>query len=419
MILLLTNCNSNENSVNSESASNPSSTSHSIPPKTNSDTNKVSKIKFKDVSSGPFTVCGISMDDKILCWGQNLYGSLGREGFEQYSSSTPEITSYFKNKVLKPTSLSVGDGHNCFVDGLSNKPYCWGISAKGSSSTGLHSSFEPQEILLNDQSIFAKATSVSSGNDVCSITLDKKLYCWKRGQFYDGELKHPAQAVMSEGAPLSNIVQISATGRTKCAVTSEGYAYCWGNGVYPLGTRKKSSQPLKVLDPQGEQYLSNVASISTNDGRTICAVTFNGSLYCWGGNHGGQIGNGTNEGTDFPVRVIGQNRSGFLENVKQVSVGESVACAVTKDGKAYCWGNNIAWSLGDGTQLNSFSPKRVKTSSSSYLENVQKIVVGTQHTCAIDIAGDIYCWGMNSSGQLGQRNVTYTPVPYATKVEAH
>lgn len=150
---------------------------------------------------------------------------------------------------------------------------------------------------------------------------------------------------------------------------------------------------MKVLDSQGAAPLRNVTSIATTSTGTTCAVIRDGSLYCWGYNYFGNIGDNTNQNSDFPRRVIGENNVGFLTNVIQVSTGTTTSCAVTNDGKAYCWGHNIEWSIGDGTQLNSYSPKRVKTSENTYLENVKKIQVGAQHTCALDGAGDIYCWG--------------------------
>lgn len=417
-LLLVFGCNSKGGGGgSSEPASNQIVTpSENNPPVINNEV----PVKFTDISSGEFMVCGTSTSNKIYCWGANTMDSLGRVGFEQNGSSTPEIISSLKDKSVSPASLSLGGyGHNCFLD--NQKPYCWGSMAKGYSGSITYNSTEPQEILLANNSALDQVTSISSGDDVCAISNDKKLYCWQKGQFFNSELKYPAKLVTIGTTPLSNVKQVSSAGSTKCAVTFSGDAYCWGYGTYPLGTGQRNSAPLKVLNPQGSSPLTNVASISTNGTGTTCAVMNDGSLYCWGSNYGGQIGNSTNQNTDFPSRVVGENNSGFLSNVKQVSAGSASAssCAVTNDGKAYCWGNNIAWSIGNGTQLNSYSPKRVKTSENSYLENVQKIVVGSQHSCALDSQGDIYCWGMNSSGQLGQSSITYTPISYATKIKAY
>jgi alpha-tubulin suppressor-like RCC1 family protein len=130
--------------------------------------------------------------------------------------------------------------------------------------------------------------------------------------------------------------------------------------------------------------------ISAFEGHT-CGVTTENRAYCWGYNVQGQVGDGTK--TDFrdrPVAVAG----GHL--FRKVSVGVSHTCGVTTSDQAFCWGENRYGQLGDGTTMERLEPVRV-TGGLSFRE----LVTGTNHTCGLAVGGRVYCWGDNAFGQLG------------------
>ena len=130
------------------------------------------------------------------------------------------------------------------------------------------------------------------------------------------------------------------------------------------------------------------------------AITIDGSLYTWGDNFSGQIGDGTNISKIRPVKV--------LENVKKVVLGYDYGAAITTDGSLYMWGRNYEGVLGDGTTTNRMRPVKV-------MENVKYVALGGYHSAAITADGSLYTWGDNHFGQLGDGTTSRKLTP--TKIE--
>ncbi|HXE83400.1 MAG TPA: hypothetical protein VN513_08720, partial [Gemmatimonadales bacterium] len=143
----------------------------------------------------------------------------------------------------------------------------------------------------------------------------------------------------------------------------------------------------------GAPALAAVPSIAAGHDRS-CALSAGGSALCWGNDATGALGDGAAILSRTPLQVTGLS-SGVL------SVGTTSAayhtCAVTIGGAAFCWGNNSAGQLGNGSYAAATVPVPVTGLSSG----IAAIVPGNLHTCALTTAGAIYCWGYNQYGQLG------------------
>jgi alpha-tubulin suppressor-like RCC1 family protein len=135
---------------------------------------------------------------------------------------------------------------------------------------------------------------------------------------------------------------------------------------------------------------------------TICAITSGGSLYCWGANDVGQLGDGTTTDRSTMSRVQGLT-------VTSVTVGDSHACAVTAAGGVKCWGSNGSGQLGDGTTIDRLTPVDV----SGLTSGVVAVAAGSTHTCAVTSGGAVMCWGGGSDGQLGDGTLTDSAIPVA------
>ena len=135
-----------------------------------------------------------------------------------------------------------------------------------------------------------------------------------------------------------------------------------------------------------------------------------GIAVSWGDNVSGQLGDGTNNNRSVPVEVVS---SGVLagKSVTQVSAGEYHACALA-DGAAYCWGYNLSGQVGDGSKVASSVPVAVSTSGDLAGKTVTSIAAGGFHTCAV-ADGAVYCWGLNTFGQLGDGSTAESLVPVA------
>ncbi|MFA6383185.1 MAG: hypothetical protein WCX17_02060 [Parcubacteria group bacterium] len=231
----------------------------------------------------------------------------------------------------------------------------------------------------------------------------------------------------------ASTMQTSTGDSHSCAVSETGYAYCWGkNDNNQLGdnTTTVRDTPVRVLkgaavtgDNDGT-YLINIKSIIAGNNQT-CAVSNNNNVYCWGYNGYGQLGDGTTTLRATPIRVLkgaavsGDNDGTNLTNVKSVTVGNNQTCAVSNNNNVYCWGYNNYGQLGDNTTNQQNTPVRVLKGAAASgdndgtnLTNVKSVFAGGAHTCAVSNNNNTYCWGYNSYGQLGDNTTTarYTPV---------
>ena len=150
----------------------------------------------------------------------------------------------------------------------------------------------------------------------------------------------------------------------------------------------------------------NVA-IQTNRGSTSVAHSFmimpDGTLWGWGSNWQGQLGDGTNISHQAPIKI--------MDNVAMVSAGSNYTMAITADGTLWGWGQNWFGNLGDGTSTGRYSPVHI-------MDNVAMVSAGVRHTMAITTDGSLWGWGNNSVGQIGDGTTTdrHSPVWIASGV---
>ena len=151
------------------------------------------------------------------------------------------------------------------------------------------------------------------------------------------------------------------------------------------------------------------ASVSAGGDHT-CGVTLDGVAYCWGDNSSGQLGNGTLSNSAMPVLV-----SGAL-SFATISAGKQHTCGITGSpttspavgGALYCWGDNSSGQLGNGTTVNSAVPVAV-LGGNQYLA----VSAGSKHSCGISANQIVFCWGDNAFGQLGNGTSTASTSPVA------
>jgi hypothetical protein len=208
----------------------------------------------------------------------------------------------------------------------------------------------------------------------------------------------------------------SATFHT-CAVLSDGSAHCWGSntsGELGTGTTGTTWTPARV------QVLSNARAIATG-GMHTCALDADRSVWCWGGNSLGQLGSpiaATTPGCegptvppfDIPCSRI-PLRIPSLAGVSAVSAGSNHSCALLENGTVQCWGQNDRGQLGLGsitgpsTCVAGFNatpyPCSAEPTQVPGLSGVVAIACGAGHSCAVTSAQEVYCWGHNVFGQLG------------------
>ncbi len=148
------------------------------------------------------------------------------------------------------------------------------------------------------------------------------------------------------------------------------------------------------------------ATISGSVAHT-CALTSSGSVLCWGSNEYGQLGNGSTANSTAPVQAVG-----IPSAAVSVTTGYNSTCALTDAGNVWCWGDNASGQLGNGTFTESRVPIEVLDSAGSApLSGVIAIAAGQYHTCAVSSAGAALCWGDNAKGELGNGNEVASNLP--------
>jgi len=194
---------------------------------------------------------------------------------------------------------------------------------------------------------------------------------------YMGHNIIPSLRIKKEG------VSTSAGGAHTCAVKQDGSLWCWGRNVEGQigdGDYQNKSLPTEIMS-------WGVSSVSLGYAHT-CAIKKDGSLWCWGKNDRGQLGDGTNTSKNTPVQIMS---SGVLA----VSLGYAHTCAVKQDGSLWCWGDNTYGQIGDGTYISRNFPVQIIPSG------VSAVSLGLLHTCAVKRDGSLWCWGDNTYGQIG------------------
>jgi alpha-tubulin suppressor-like RCC1 family protein len=186
--------------------------------------------------------------------------------------------------------------------------------------------------------------------------------------------------------------KVSTGGYHTCAVKTDGSLWCWGWNYYGQlgdGTNTSRTAPVRIMS-------SGVSYVALGWGHT-CAIKIDGSLWCWGLNYYGQLGDGTNSDKNTPVQIMSSG-------VSSVALGYGHTCAIKQDSSLWCWGSNSAGEVGDGTLINKNTPVQI-------MSGVSYVAAGGSHTCAIKQDSSLWCWGSNSAGQIGDGTWTNKNMP--------
>lgn len=304
--------------------------------------------------------CVVTEEGEVACWGDNTFGQLGREPLDP-SLGVGRVTGLGVSSGIPVSSIGVGAQHTCAITDA-GAVYCWGRNQYG--QTGAQddvANWQPHKVEgFPDGTVL---TSVSLGDNFsCALSEEGAAYCW--GQGANGQLaRDDASSTRSpqliRGLPAGvNFTGVSAGARHACGTATDGNVYCWGMNSYGqtgvTSDQAKVTSPAPVVMPVGAGPMRSVSS-----GRWhTCALSEAGSVFCWGSNGSGQLGDGTLASSSQPVAVTGQS-----DGIPQIGVaaGGSHSCSWGIDSRIYCWGNNDRGQLGDGTITS--QPIAVRTAS--------------------------------------------------------
>ena len=298
------------------------------------------------------------------------------------------------------TMIAAGGNHSLELkkDGT---VWAWGDNTTGQFGTGTTTSSNVPVQVPGLSGVRAVVATVAHS---LALKEDGTVWAWgsnSYGQLGDGTTTDRYSPIKVLG--LSGVRAIAAGDGHSLALKEDGTVWAWGlnlNGQLGDGTSKGRHTPVKVSG------LTGVKAIAAGGSHSL-ALKSGGAVWAWGNNLYGQIGDATTTTKYTPVRVKDPaNPSIFVTGVTAIAAGSFHSLALRNDGTVWAWGYNIFGQLGDGTTTLSNIPVQV-----SGLTNVTSIAAEFQHVLALKEDGAVWAWGNNLYGQLGDDTNTHSNIP--------
>lgn len=239
----------------------------------------------------------------------------------------------------------------------------------------------------------------------CAVLEDGSVVCWGRNT--DGRLGASGGSRPVTVPRVEGAVAVAVGFTHSCARLAGGRVMCWGSNAYGQlgeGSLGEVSGPVEV------RGVSNAVEIAAG-GYHTCARLASGQVSCWGRNDVGQLGL---SGMRHEESVTSPGIVAELSDAARISTGSMHTCALREsDGEVWCWGWNFSGQLGDGTLTNRAVPTRVALPDAAVAVSAGRSCCPTtgEHTCAVLERGDVWCWGDNLAGQLGSGDFTSSMTP--------
>ena len=344
----------------------------------NGDPNKAMQWSFttgefiRGISAGFEQAAAVRTDNDLLFWGRRIDSYDGGDFMESSKLMTPQE---FASDV---SSVSCGFTHNMFI-GLDGQTSGWGLQYCGEIGDGT-SEFRT----LPSQLSSVTTDKLMAGGQATAFMKDGQLRMAGRNDF--GQVGDTVSVAYQE--PVSydiagGVTKVIPGWQTTMALSANGTLYGWGdntNGLLADGTWKQSITPKTIMSSVADFGLSRWSNSNA------AAVTADGTLYVWGLNDKGQLGNGSDEASRTPITI--------MDGVRSVEVGTYFMAAIKTDGSLWTWGDNSYGQLGNGTTADASIPQKI-------MDDVDCIELGNQFAIALKKDGSVWTWGRNEQGQLG------------------
>lgn len=269
----------------------------------------------------------------------------------------------------------------------------------------------------------------SESDHAVAIRFDGTVWTWGAndcGQLGNGEFgvcqaititefeNYPVYVRDISGDYFDNVTAVAAGASHTAALKSDGTVWTWGNNLFgQLGDSTTDDRSLPV-----QVNISTVTAISAGGNHTL-ALKSDGTVWAWGYNASGQIGDGTVTDKTVATWVLGEGGFDNLTGIIDIAAGARHSVALKNDGTVWAWGDKDWGQVGDGTQgdgdpettvLGDYTTTPVQV---SVLTGIKSIAAGDYFTLALRNDGTLYAWGRNDFGQLGINSTVDSPVPVA------
>jgi alpha-tubulin suppressor-like RCC1 family protein len=290
--------------------------------------------------------------------------------------------------------------------------YAWGDNQHGELGDGTTTQRDSPEAITLAPGVTPTAVAAGAGYDSLAIGSNGGLYAWGwniAGQLGDGtttDRDSPEAITLAAGVTPT---AIAAGYYHSLAIGSDGNLYAWGwNGAGQLGdgTTTEHNSPEAITLAAGV----TPTAIATGDYHSL-AIGSDGNLYAWGDNQYGELGDGTTTDRYSPEAIT--LAAGVTPTA--IAAGYDFSLAIGSDGNLYAWGVNIDGELGDGTTTDRDTPEAITLSAGV---TATAIAAGNSDSLAIGSDGKLYAWGYNGNGEVGDGTTTQRDSPEAITLAA-
>jgi alpha-tubulin suppressor-like RCC1 family protein len=359
---------------------------------------------------------------KVVCWGENDFGQCGRGTLGVVAGGTADSEGYANAYVRNSTNtgdlqnvdeIYWGENHTCARVGTAI--YCWGLNA---------ATYYPTDPNYPNYNPVLPIPNRTPGTFVENFNYGGTWFTHEDAYSLPGLLSPSAVATL----PPAYTKFVTGSGTNCMILPPNGQLMCWGYSasgqlglavnnalVWPDANYRIPAvgSPPNAWDPATQRAtlvgapLTDVVDVDVSSDNS-CALVSSGNVVCWGRNYRwwngsavfGLLGNGDTGWTVRPTPNYVLDPSGVagtrLSDIVQIDVDWTHTCALNKVGEVFCWGPNMYGEIGDGTTAPAYYPKKVKLPTAA-----TKVSVGGGLTCAHTVDKQIYCWGNNVNGGLG------------------
>ncbi|CAH0390181.1 unnamed protein product [Bemisia tabaci] len=329
----------------------------------------------------------------IYGWGHNHRGQLGGVEGSKVKIPTPcEALS-----ALQPAQI-VGGEQTLMVVTTDGRVYATGLGAGGRLGVGSSETLMIPTLIETLQNVFIKKVAVNSGGKHClALSSEGEVFSWGEGE--DGTLGHGNRntcenPTLIEALVGKEIVNVACGGAHSAVISSNGELYTWGKGRYGrLGHDNSEDMLVPTLVETLLGYRVVDVACGSGDAQTLC-ITDDDSVWSWGDGDYGKLGRGGSDGCKVPMKIESLTGLGVIK----VECGSQFSVALTRSGSVYTWGKGDYHRLGHGSHEHVRRPRIIEALEG---KKIVCIATGSLHCVACSDQGEVFTWGDNDEGQLG------------------